>query len=139
MLVALGNAFRSFTERPHRVGGVDAHEPDWFVPVPGVKYLRNPLHPDEVRAAVRRAWPDIRAGKLDLVLLNTGWAAIQEMRPELPAIAARCHVILAENSVTEPLPSGRRRLHPANLITLTPGPGSRDGILAGIQAGQVAI
>lgn len=95
---ALGNTFLSLTERPRRVTGFDVHEPDWFVPVPGVKYLGNSFEAGALREAVRQRWGQLGPGRSQLILLNGIWSSLHELQKEIPALARRHPVIIAETT-----------------------------------------
>jgi len=95
-LSALANLFLENTERPCGVVGVDVHKPDWFVPVPGVKYLDNPIQLSRMRQAVRQAWPALIKGRLNLIILNGILSSMPKLQLHVNALARRRHIIVAD-------------------------------------------
>jgi hypothetical protein len=134
LLTALGNAFLAVTERPRSVAGFDVHAPDWFVPVPGLKYLHNLFHPALLREAIRQGWPQVASGKVQLICLNGIWTVMPDMQKEILALAARFPVVVADASIIEASRLRKNVAAPANLVTVAEGHGTDKGILVAIQA-----
>jgi hypothetical protein len=86
-----------------QVCGLDTHLPDWFVPVPGVNYAPNLLHPERLRAWISTQWPAIRSARGKLMLLNGVWSAAPELHDEIARLAQRCHVVVANGERPEKL------------------------------------
>lgn len=133
LFTALGHAFLFLTERPRRVCGIDRHDSDWFVPVPGLFYCRNEHDQKQLREAVNRVWPEMEKGRHRLVMLNGVWEVIPDLHPAILDIAVRNPVVVTLASGTRL----RRRKHPnvpVHLITITEdrqrGQGARIGITA---------
>ena len=133
LLTAMGHSFLGLTERPHRVGGIDVHDPDWFVPVTGVHYLGNVFQIAQVQEAARGLWSEIRAGKTRLVLLNLIWSTVPELQYQIRALARQCPVIVADAVPMKPAQL-RHLVTSANLITVSPSPENKKGILVELQA-----
>lgn len=134
LLTALGNTFLDHTERPRRISGIDAHKPDWFVPLPGVNYLQNRMNPAHLREAVQELWPDICAGKNHLVVLNRIWSAAPNFQRDIKALANDNNVVVADANVPDLLQLRRSKLWRAHLISVTEDPKSKQNILVTIQA-----
>ena len=76
LTTALGHAW----EKLHlgsAVRGIDAHAPDWFVPLDDVIYLQNLLEPKRLRAAVQAHWPKLLETRHGCIILNGVWAAME--------------------------------------------------------------
>jgi hypothetical protein len=116
LLTAMANAFLNLAARPRRVSGIDVHEPDWFVPVPHVEYLRNEFQPARLREAVE---PRMNGARNQLVVLNGIWAAVTSLRGAIGTLVAHSPVIVADRETMEV--SQRRKFAkvPGNLITIS--------------------
>jgi hypothetical protein len=128
LLTALGHAYLGLTDRPHQLLGIDAHEPDWFVPLPGVCYLHNTFHPVELLNAVKANWPATRVGGLRLVVFNGVWPALVSRQRQFRALTKQCSVILAvEGSI---MPSVLKGLSGGvlQLVTVSKHPENGKGI-----------
>ena len=118
VMSALGHSFLFLTDRPRRVCGVDSHEPDWFVPVPGLHYCQNEDRPDRLREAVSRVWPEIEKGRHRLILLNGVWEANPGLHRAIIKLANRNPVIVA---VTKGIEAKllKNTQFPSHVITVT--------------------
>jgi len=103
VLTALGHTSMLLESGHVPVCGLDTHLPDWFVPVPGVDYAANLLHPERLRAWVNTRWPAIRAAKAKLVLLNGVWDSVPELHSEIAGLGQRCHVVVVNGVRPEKL------------------------------------
>jgi hypothetical protein len=134
LVSALGNASLACNERPFWVAGFDIHKPDWFVPVPGVRYLCNLFQADSLRKAIRQEWPEFRLGKAHLIILNGVCSAVPEMQKEIMALAVRVPVMVADATI--PRQSRRQRNHavPVNYACVSPDSNSRTDFFVAINA-----
>lgn len=99
LINALGHTFCRIDPRHRQATGLDLHEPNWFVPVETVLYLKGSADPQHASAPVRRVWKDIIASEKPLVLLNGIWSAWPELRDDILLLAARKHVIIADQRI----------------------------------------
>jgi len=102
LITALGHTFRRIDRRHRNVAGIDLHDPSWFVPVETMLYLKGPSDPVHVGGLVRRIWPEILGTKKPIILLNGIWSALPEVRNDILSLAARRHVIVADQQITVP-------------------------------------
>lgn len=127
---ALGHTFPQLHPRHHMAVGLDVFPPDCFVPVESLTYLRAPLAPDALRAAITAAWPKIQRASAALVLLNGVWSAAPSLREAILAEARSRHVILADEVLPDFHQLQQRGLQPLQLLTLSQGPnGARIQVL----------
>lgn len=119
VITALAHSFWSLTKAPRRVMGLDAHSPDWFVPVPGVVYLNNLLRRDELVRAVEAAWPSLRDGEGPLLAFNELWSALPDLQGKISELAERCHVLVADGSSIDVRQPSRRLPARTNVITIS--------------------
>jgi hypothetical protein len=96
---ALGHSFAVERAKDGRIGGVDAHEVDWSVPVPGVAYIG--LNPDaaSIRAQAQRQQ---ESHFTKFFLFNRVCARFPVLRAAAQSLSQRAHLVLAE-----PHPPGR--------------------------------
>ncbi len=100
LITALGHSFCRLDPRHRNVAGIDLHDPNWFVPIETMLYLKGAAGPNQVSGLVRRIWPEIIGTKEPVILLNGIWAAMPELRNDILALAARRHVILADQQIS---------------------------------------
>jgi hypothetical protein len=134
VITAMGNAFLDLTARPHRLSGIDIHEPDWFVPLPGVCYLHNILLPAKVVQAVREYWPSPPAHGAHLVVLNGLEAVMAHFGKQVRALSARCPVIIAETGIIKPALLKRCSAGPIHIITVGKHSENSKGIAVAVEA-----
>ena len=134
LLTALGHAYLARTAHPRRVAGFEVHQPDWFVPVPGVECLPDLFPPALIKAAVRRGWPKVVAGRNKLVLLNGIWSALPALRPEIVAASSRFPVLVADAAWLPPGPRAKGFKSGVNLVTVSQDPAGGNGLLVEIHA-----
>ncbi|MCL5096141.1 MAG: hypothetical protein M1608_01130 [Candidatus Omnitrophica bacterium] len=79
LVTALGHTCSMLEPERQRVCGIDAHKPDWFVPVDDVIYFHNCLDSKGIRECVNRIWPVISGMKSRLTILNGVWSAVREL------------------------------------------------------------
>lgn len=96
LITALGNSAGRFI--PYRtVCGLDLHRPDFFVPVSGVLYWRNPQVETAIaKPLVRGLWKDIQNSTADVFLFNGLWSIMPEIRSEIVELARHRNVIVAD-------------------------------------------
>ena len=133
LLTALGHAYLARTAHPRRVAGFEVHQPDWFVPVPGVECLPDLFPPALIKAAFGKGWPKVVAGRDKLVLLNGIWSALPALRPEIVAASSRFPVVVADAAWLPPGPRGKGLKSGVNLVTVSPDPAGGNGLLVEIQ------
>jgi hypothetical protein len=131
---AMANAFLGMTTRPHKIAGIDVHEPDWFVPVPGVRYLHNLFHPVGLRERVQFDWPQIRTGGAQLIVLNGLWSAFPNIQNDLWALADSTAIIVADSAIFKPSPPKRTKTKPIHVITISTHLENSKEILVRIEA-----
>jgi transcriptional regulator with XRE-family HTH domain len=114
---ALGHDARRLSGlRP--VLGLDVHKPDWFVPVPGIKYLNNLLRPSSISEELEQFWPKAANRKGAFVIFNGVLPTGSLWTDKVLDLAGQSHVVLTakdapKGQVATPFPV------PANLITVT--------------------
>jgi hypothetical protein len=86
VITALGHA----TNLP--VVGIDAHEPDWFVPVLGVEYLNYASN-----ERIHEIWKALKPAPFSVVALNGVWGRIPGGAAEARKWSAHSHVIVADD------------------------------------------
>jgi hypothetical protein len=134
MLTTLGHAFLGLTASPHSLLGLDAHEPDWFVPLPGVRYFGNLFQPAQLLQAARDNWPKLQTRGAKLVLLNAIGVLMADFRRPIKALTARCPVIIAEAAQVKPSLLKRASHGPVHIITVSKHPENAKGIAVSIEA-----
>lgn len=118
LVTALGHTCTMLEPERRRVCGIDAHEPDWFVPVEDVMYLHNMLDPVRLRESVRKAWPIIAEMRSRLTILNGVWLAVRELGEEMNQLALRRHLLMADETRFRPEDLIQRRITPVHLLTV---------------------
>lgn len=104
-----------------RVGslGLDAHQPDWFVPATHVRCLDNPVDPETVVAVTDRWLKQAGRRKGELMLFNGLLGIAPTLRARLLNLARDHHVVLADDlKLTRP-EAGALPNRPVHLLTLT--------------------
>ena len=134
VLTSLGHSARSLESKNVTVAGVDTHRPDEFVPVPGVRYLDNPLRSAEIEQHFKRLWPTLRAARARLFLFNDIWRRVPALQPEILDLARTSHVMVADALGLKPGDLAGRHPAPAHLITVSPAREKPEWIQMRIQA-----
>jgi hypothetical protein len=134
LLTAMGHAFLGLTARTHTLAGLDAHEPDWFVPLPGVRYLRNLFQPAELRQVARDNWPELPAGGSQLAVFNAMGVMLGDFQRQIKALTVGCPVIVAEEAQVKPSVLKRASRGPVHIITISKHPDNGKGIAVGLEA-----
>jgi hypothetical protein len=100
LATALGNSVGQLM--PERtVSGIDVHQPTDFVPVPGVRYLRNATTA-ECKNVIRQLWEELRSEPTDVVILNGIWNLMPEIRRGVFELAKERSVIVADAFDAQP-------------------------------------
>lgn len=133
LLSAIGYTFLSLTARPHRLVGLDAHEPDWFVPLPGVHYLGNLFHPAKLLQAARDNWPKLQVPETHLVVLNATGVLMADFQRQIRALTARCSVVVAEAAPVKPSLVKKVSHGPVHIVSVSMYPDNGKGIGIGIE------
>jgi hypothetical protein len=98
LLTALGHSFCRL-DRLHRTpSGIDLHEPQWFVPLETVTYLRTSPEAKKTPEAIKQLWPSIRSSKNPVIVLNGVWSKVPEIGKDIISLAGQRHVIVAEQA-----------------------------------------
>lgn len=134
VVAALGNAFLDLTAKPRSLVGIDVHEPDWFVPLPGVHYLHNLFQPAKLLEAAREHWPMAQKSEAQLVVLNGLEAVLVHFRKHLKALSGRCPVIISEAGHIKPALLKRNSSGPIHIITVNKHPENSKGIAVVVEA-----
>jgi hypothetical protein len=95
LITALGNSAGQAVPSSS-ISGMDVHRPDSFVPVPGVVYFRNPNEPSDVARLILELWGTIEKSPTDVILLNSVWTGVLELRDRIIGLATKRHVIVAD-------------------------------------------
>ena len=118
LLTALGHAFCRLDRQHRAAAGIDLHEPDWFVPVEGLFYLKGPADPVHADEPVRQTWPEIIRANEPLILLNGLWSAFPDLRSGILSLASRKHVVVADQQISV----ARAQLpveHPLHIVSVS--------------------
>jgi hypothetical protein len=118
LVTAMGHTCTMLEPERRRVCGIDAHEPDWFVPVEDVTYLHNMLDPVRLRESTRKAWPILAEMRSRLTILNGVWPAVRELREEMNQLALRRHLLLSDETRFRPEDLLQRGITPTHLLTV---------------------
>ena len=134
VLTALGHAFLELTARPHTLTGLDAHEPDWFVPLPGVTYLGNLFPPRELLRAAREHWPKMAGSGAQMTVFNALGVMLGEFQRALQALTAQSLVIIADSARIKPAVLKRASRGPVQIITLSQHPDDNQRQILSLEA-----
>jgi hypothetical protein len=134
LLTAMGHAFLGLTARPHGLAGLDAHEPDWFVPLPGVRYLRNLFQPVALLQVAKDNWPKFLASGSQLVVFNAMGVMMGDFHRQIKALTVRCPVIVADAAQVKPSVLKRASRGPIHIITVSKHPENSKGIAIALEA-----
>lgn len=134
LLTAMGYAFLGLTARPHRLVGLDAHEPDWFVPLPGVRYLPNMFQPAKLLQAAKDNWPKVQFSGARLVVFNGTGVVLGGFHRQVKSLTGRCSVIVAEAAQLKPSLVKRASHGPVHIVTVSKHPENGKGIDVAIEA-----
>lgn len=133
LATAMGHSFLRLTARPHVIAGIDIHEPDWFVPVPGVVYLHNIFGHDQLREAVHAHWPRLRPNQNQLILLNGIWPVAAEFQPEIRNLTGSGCVVLTNGGPIKPSLLKKMTRDPVHILTVSKDPDNLQRISVGIE------
>ncbi len=132
LLNALGNSVREANSGQHPVVGVEIQPVSMWAPVPGI-ILLSP-HGD-IRQHFQRAWSKIKqTSDGSLVLLGHVWNRVSHLYPEILHLTARCHVIVADESL-KPEDLVRRIPGPVHMLTVAPAREQPEWVRVTIQGG----
>lgn len=134
LLTALGHAFLALTAKPHALTGLDAHEPDWFVPLPGVRYFGNLFQAAKLLQAARDNWPEVQARGAQLVVLNAMGVGIADFHRQIKALTAGGPVLIAEAAHVKPSLLKRASHGPVHIVTVSKLPEDVRGITITIES-----
>jgi len=127
VLTALGHTFCRLDEQHRTAAGIDVHDPEWFVPIETLLYLKGPANSAHVSGLVRGIWPEVINTKSPLVLLNGIWSAMPELRRDILSLARRKHVIVADQQISVRA-AALGAEHPCHTLTVSTTPGNQSGI-----------
>jgi hypothetical protein len=119
LITAFGHTFPQLDRRHRMPVGVDIHQPDWFVPIETVVYLRSPISRERLRQAVRSVWPEIRNSSAPLLVFNGIWSLFPEYQNEILSWARERHVIIADSTAPAFASVLRQRGIPIHVITVS--------------------
>jgi hypothetical protein len=134
LVSALGNSASSTDPKRAAVAGVDIHQPDQFVPVIGLTYLRNLLRAGDIERECKRVWPAICAAKAWLILLNGVWPHVPALQSEILDRARKSHVVIADALTLNPASLKSRVSTPVHVVTVSPSRERPDWLRVEIQA-----
>jgi hypothetical protein len=117
LLSALGNSTRWANFGQQAVVGLDFQTLAPWAPVPGVTHLSP--HADN-RQQFQHAWSKIKqAEDGSLILLGGVWSRFPSVHSEVGALAARCHIIVADEML-KPEDLARRVPGPVHILAVAP-------------------
>lgn len=119
VLTGLGHSWSRLNGKHNGPCGIDIHRPETFVPIHTLRYFDENLNGSRIRESVLSVWPKILTSKSQLLLGNRLWSLVPEARNDLLRLAARKHVVLAEQTSGEFAALGRKLPVPTNIITLS--------------------
>jgi hypothetical protein len=100
-----------------RIGGVDLHRPDRFVPVHGVLYMGRGCDSTDRAAVALSISQQIEECSAQLLLLNGVWSALPEVQALILRLAGHRNVILADHFPSLGFAQHRRRN--TNLVSVS--------------------
>lgn len=118
LVTALGHTCSMLEPERRRVCGIDVHEPDWFVPVDDVIYLRNLLDLGRLRECVERTWPIISGFKSRMTILNGIWSSVTDVDAKINQLAFRRHLLIADETGIKPEDLTCRNVVPIHILTV---------------------
>lgn len=118
LLTALGHTFCRMDRRHRTAAGIDLHQPDWFVPVETMFYLKGSTEGPQISKLVRQVWPEITTAQNPLILLNGIWSAMPDLRDDILSLASRRHVVIADQPVAVP-GQGIGAEHPVHVLKVS--------------------
>jgi hypothetical protein len=110
---------------------LDSHAPDWFVPVPNLRYFDNLLHTQKLHEEFAKAWPRMSNSKEALIILNGGWAQLPEFQEKTRVLARHCHVVFSDKLRPRPVQTSNVSTH---IITVSADRTEPEHIQVEIQA-----
>ncbi len=133
LISALGHTFCRLAPAHRKPAGIDLHEPDKFVPVETLYYLRDTHRPSETVAAIHSLWPAILSAKRPLILLNGVWSQVPELHRAILALAHQQHIIIAEKDVLLPTKPALKTGLPVHQLTVSRSRRNPEWIEVGIK------
>jgi hypothetical protein len=95
LATALGHSF-GILRKSNRVLGIDAHEPDWFVPLEDVIYM--PSGSERIAGeTVVRIWNSVARVSSGLLIINGIWPFLTHFADQVFEAASKLHVVLADD------------------------------------------
>ena len=131
LVTALGHSCRLLSTKRREVLGLDSHAPDWFVPVPNLRYFDNLLHTQKLHEEFAKAWPRMSNSKGALIILNGGWAQLPEFQEKIRVLARHCHVVFSDKLRPRPVQTSNVSTH---IITVSADRTEPEHIQVEIQA-----
>jgi hypothetical protein len=129
VLTAIGHAASRIGSAVRPIAGLDQHQEDAFVPIPGVTYLGRLSDTAERQRQVRGLWPLTQSGSL--VLINGLWLEFPNLQQQLIAAAETRHIVIADDTQFDPRSLrqilGSSRI-PGRILMLSELPGDRISI-----------
>jgi len=115
LLDAFGNSARRVNFGQQSVVGTEIQSVSGWAPVPGIIQLS----PDpELRQQFQRAWAKIKeANDGTLIVFGDVWNRVSQLHPEILNLAARCHVLIADDFL-KPEDLVRRAPKPAHILSV---------------------
>jgi hypothetical protein len=104
-----------------RPTGIDIHRPKTWVPIIGVRYIDEKLAAGKIRALVASVWPRILTSGAELGLFNGLLPIVPETLDDLLRMAAKRHVILAEQCLPDVSTRRAGISAPVHVVTLANG------------------
>lgn len=106
---AIGHSARILGNHSREVMGIDVHNPDWFVPIPGLQYLNGLLAPGAIFKEFDVLWPRFANSRRTIVLLNGVFQPVAAAPQKVFQLATHCHLVIASKvpdrgTANHPLP-----------------------------------
>lgn len=79
-----------------RIAGIDLHQPELLVPIPGLLYFRKGVSLTQAKAQVKLLWKEIECSSAEIIMLNGLWDLFPELRNRIVALSDERNVILAD-------------------------------------------
>ena len=128
LATAIGAAHWGSTVNSPSIAGIDLHRPANFVPVPGLLYVDGTQEPKRVRQLVAERLPRILTSAASLVILNSVWNWVPELRRDILACAGHKHIVLVEAGTPDLAMVKKSVRSPVHVVTLSTSKLVRDGI-----------
>jgi len=99
VFTALGNSAAHLVSAKS-IGGLDLHNPELLVPVPGVLYFRPQADSARLKERIHEHWREIQKSPAGLVFLNGVWGVLPEIRTSIIDLAKKRNVFVADEFVS---------------------------------------